>query len=80
MLTGVPDGGADGVAAAEEELDEPGRYVPRGAGDAHDLPRSHRRRGAHLVQSRAPSFRLSGVLGWGIGRRVRRRGAEMGLW
>jgi hypothetical protein len=64
VLTGVPDGGADGVAAAEEELDEPGRYVPRGASDAHDLPRSRRRRGAHSVQSRAPSFRLGGVRAW----------------
>jgi hypothetical protein len=59
VLTGVPDGGADGVAAAEEELDKPGRYVPRGAGDAHDLPRSHRRRGAHLLPW--------GWVGWRIG-------------
>ena len=45
MLTGVPDGGADGVAAVEEELDEPGGDVARGAGDAHHLPHP----GAHLA-------------------------------
>lgn len=48
MRTGVPDGGADGVAAGEEKLDDPGRDAPRRAGHAHHLPRpSHPLRGAH---------------------------------
>ena len=48
LLTGVTHGGADGVAAGEEQLDDPGRDVPRRAGDAHHLPHPGRHHGAHL--------------------------------
>ena len=37
-LTEVADGAVDGVAAGKEELHEPRRDVPAGAGDAHGLP------------------------------------------
>jgi hypothetical protein len=50
ILTGVPHGGADGVAASEEQLGDPGRDVTRRAGDAHHLPHPGRRRRAHLLR------------------------------
>jgi hypothetical protein len=37
-LTGVEDGGVDGVAAGEEEADEPGADEATGAGDQHRPP------------------------------------------
>lgn len=38
VLTRVEDGGVDGVAAAEEEADEPRPDEAAGAGDQHRLP------------------------------------------
>lgn len=55
-LTGVPHRAADGVAAGEEQLDDPGGDVPGRAGHAHHLPR----RGAHCRSLE----RLAAFGGW----------------
>lgn len=55
-VTGISDGGLDGVAVVEEELHQPRRYVSRRARHANNLPHS----AAHLCSlplSLSPSLK-----------------------
>lgn len=74
----VADGGVHGVAAVQEELDDPRRDVARRARHAHHRPRPRPRPG--LVPGRGPRLaRGDAGPGRGIGGIAGHRGAGLGL-